>query len=76
MNYLYEDANIYLDRKYNRYLYFKNNNFAVFRSDFKNNDQAISVKAKQFIKDIYNIDIDILHVDTEITAESNDSVVS
>lgn len=39
--------------KYNRYKIYKNNNFAVLKSDFKNNDRAISEKAKLYIKTNY-----------------------
>lgn len=77
MNTLYKDATIYLNRKYKRYLFFKNNNFAVLRSDFKDNDRAISVKAKQFINQTYNINIDeLLQANTEITGETKESLVS
>lgn len=71
---LYNNATIYLDRKYSRYQIFKNNNFAVLRSDFKDNDRAISEKAKQFIKDGYNIDLNNLQVNTEIIKETKDSL--
>lgn len=50
---LYEDSTIYLNRKYNRYIYFKNNNYAVYKRDFIDNDRAISEKAENFIKENY-----------------------
>lgn len=39
---LYSQSTIYLTRKYKRYEFFRNNNFAVQKSDFLNNDRAIS----------------------------------
>lgn len=57
LDWIYSDAKIYLYRKYQRYLCFKQNNFAVSESDFRNNDWAISVKAKQYLYDKYQIDI-------------------
>lgn len=53
LNWIYEDATIFLERKYNRYLLYKNKNFAVLGSDFKNNDRAISEKAKLYIQEHY-----------------------
>lgn len=35
LNYIYNNSNIYLERKYKRYLIFKNNKFAVLKSDFQ-----------------------------------------
>lgn len=58
LNSIYNNPSIYLTRKYSRYLYFKKHNFAVSKSDFRDNDSAISVKAKQFIYNNYNIIID------------------
>lgn len=40
LNWLYEDATIYLDRKYNRYV----NSIAVLSRNVKNNNRTISVK--------------------------------
>lgn len=68
LNYLYENANIYLERKYSKYLFFKkHNNFAVYVSDYIDHDRAISMKAKQWIKDNLNIDIDLMQANIEIT---------
>lgn len=68
LNYLYENANIYLERKYSKYLFFKkHNNFAVYVSDYIDYDRAISMKAKQWIKDNLNIDIDLTQANIEIT---------
>ena len=36
LNYIYDNSTIYLERKYKRYLIFKNNNFAVLKSNFQN----------------------------------------
>lgn len=47
---IYENSSIYLDRKYARYLLFKNNNFAVQESNFLDNNWAISEEAKEFIQ--------------------------
>jgi hypothetical protein len=67
LNLLYNNANIYLYRKYERYICFKNNNFAVLLSDFQDNDRAISVKSKQIVNQYFNIDIDkLLQDNTEI----------
>lgn len=49
---IYSGGN-YLNRKYNRYLLFKNNNFAVQLSDFLDNDRAISEKAKEFVNSYF-----------------------
>ena len=77
LNLLYSNATIYLERKYQRYLFFKqDSNFAVYKSDFIDNDRAISAKAKQFIKDAYNIDLDKMHANAEITKEIKESLVS
>lgn len=74
---LYNNANIYLNRKYFRYQKFKENNLAVLRSDFENNDRAISEKAKQWINQTFNIDFDKeLQVNSEINTESKKSVSS
>ena len=57
----------FLNRKYERYLFFKNsNNFAVLKSDLKDHDRAISVKAKSWIKNNINIKFKTTHVNTEI----------
>ena len=76
LNWIYSDCTIYLERKYQRYSIFKNNHFAVYKSDFIDNDRAISAKAKQFIKDTYNIDLDKVHANAEITKEIKESLVS
>ena len=74
---LYSNALIYLDRKYNKYLLYKQNkNFAVQKRDFLDNDWAISVKAKQWINNYFNIDFDKLYANTEITKEIKESLVS
>lgn len=44
---------IHLDRKYYRYIFFKNNKFAVQKSDFLDNDRAISEKSKEFVNNYY-----------------------
>lgn len=67
VNLLYTNASIFLNRKYERYLFFKNfNNFAVLKSDLKDHDRAISVKAKSWIKNNINIKFKPTHVNTEI----------
>ena len=45
----------------------KHNNFAVYVSDYIDYDRAISMKAKQWIKDNLNIDIDLTQANIEIT---------
>lgn len=43
------------------------NTFAVYVSDYIDHDRAISMKAKQWIKDNLNIDIDLMQANIEIT---------
>lgn len=68
LNLLYSNnPKVYLDRKYEKYLFFSNHkNFAVYVSDYIDNQRAISEKAKQHIKDQYNVDYDIEHANAEI----------
>lgn len=74
---LYNNANIYLNRKYFRYIKFKENNLAVLRSDFENNDRAISEKAKQWINQNFNIDFDKeLQANSEINIGTKKSISS
>ena len=47
------------------YLLFKENNFAVLESDFRNNDRAISEKAKLYVKENYPSFV-FKHVNSEI----------
>lgn len=73
----YNNAHIYLNRKYFRYQKFKENNLAVLRSDFENNDRAISEKAKQWINKTFNIDVDKeLQVNSEINIETKKAISS
>ena len=77
LNYIYDKANIYLERKYSKYNFFKEyNNFAVYVSDYIEHNRAISVKAKQWIKDHLNVDVDSEYANTEITKKSNDFLES
>ena len=77
LNYIYNNANIYLERKYSKYKFFKeHNNFAVYVSDYVEHNRAISVKAKQWIKDNLNIDVESEYANTEITKKSNDFLES
>ena len=77
LNTIYKDATIFLDRKYLRYKYFKDNGFAVQKSNFLDNDRAISEESKQWINQYFSIDIDsLLHDNSEINIESNDSISS
>ena len=77
LNYLYENASVYLERKYLKYKFFKEHkNFAVYVSDYIDYDRAISVKAKQWINDNFNIDVDSKYANTEITKKSKDFLVS
>ena len=77
LNYIYKDAKIYLERKYSKYKFFKeHNNFAVYVSDYVDHNRTISVKAKQWIKDNLNIDVDSEYANTEITKKSNDFLES
>lgn len=74
---IYKDATIYLDRKYKRYQFFKENNFAVQKSNFLDNDQAISEESKQWINYYFNINIDdLLQDNSEISTEIKESVLS
>ena len=78
LNWIYSNCTIYLNRKYSRYLCFKNHNFAVLKSDFEENDRAISENAKLLVLKLFpnfifktdNI------VDSEITEETKESSVS
>lgn len=76
---LYEDSKIYLNRKFFRYKVFKEN-LAVYKSDLINNDRVISEKAKEYIKQIYNVNYDEeynkFHANTEITEEIKESSAS
>jgi len=77
LNYIYKDAKIYLERKYSKYNFFKeHNNFAVYVSDYVDHNRTISVKAKQWIKDNLNIDVDSEYANIEITKKSNDFLES
>lgn len=68
LNYIYSDANIYLDRKYNLYLFFaKYDNFAVSISDYREYKRAISKKAKLWINNYFNINYETEHANVEIT---------
>lgn len=68
LNYVYSDANIYLDRKYNLYLFFaKYDNFAVSISDYREYKRAISKKAKLWINNYFNINYETEHANVEIT---------
>lgn len=53
LQWIYENSTIYLNRKYYRYLCFKNHNFAVSKSDFRDNDRVISEKAKLYVQNNY-----------------------
>jgi hypothetical protein len=53
VEYLYSNSNIYLNRKLNRYKYFKKFGFAVYKSDFIDNDRVISEEAIEFLKENY-----------------------
>lgn len=72
-NYLYDNSSIYLERKYQKYIYFKNSdNFAVYKSNFIDYNQTISEKAKNWI--LQNKDINItIHANTEINSETKES---
>ena len=60
-----------------KYKFFKEHkNFAVYVSDYIDYDRAISVKAKQWINDNFNIDVDSKYANTEITKKSKDFLVS
>ena len=76
LNWIYSDCTIYLERKYQRYLIFKNNHFAVYKSDFIDNDRAISAKAKFWINNYFKIDFDKEYANAEITKEIKESLVS
>lgn len=77
LNYIYKDAKIYLERKYSKYKFFKeHDNFAVYVSDYVDHNRTISVKAKQWIKDNLNVDVDSEYANTEITKKSNDFLES
>lgn len=77
LNLLYSNATIYLERKYQRYLFFKqDSNFAVYKSDFIDNDRAISAKAKFWINNYFKIDFDKEYANAEITKEIKESLVS
>lgn len=72
--FIYNNCNIYLTRKYERFLCFKHGiNFAVQKSDFLDNDRAISVKAKNWIENNLNKKYNLVHVNTEIISESKES---
>ena len=76
IKWIYEDSTIYLNRKYQRFLCFKENDFAVLRSDFENNDRAISEKTKSYIKQKYPNFVFKTQVNSEINTESKKSVSS
>ena len=76
LNQLYNNANIYLDRKYKRYLFFKENDFAVLKSDLLDNDRAISEDSKQWINKYFKIDFDSMQENSEITEEIKESSAS
>ena len=65
LQWIYENSTIYLNRKYYRYLCFKNHNFAVSKSDFRDNDRVISEKAKLYVQNNYPNFV-YKHVNTEI----------
>lgn len=72
--FIYNNCNIYLTRKYERFLCFKHGiNFAVQKSDFLDNDRAISVKTKNWIENNLNKKYNLVHVNTEIISESKES---
>lgn len=70
---LYENATIYLDRKYQRYIIFKNNNFAVQSSNILDYEKAISEETKEYLINKYKLDF---HVNTEINNDSKESLSS
>lgn len=77
LNLLYTNANCYLTRKYEKYLFFKSHkNFAVYVSDYIDHYRAISEKAKTWIENKYHIDLNECYANTEITKKSNDFLAS
>ena len=76
LNTIYNNANIYLTRKYKRYLFFKENDFAVYKSNLVDYDRAISEEAKLFINTQYNIDFDKEYANSEISKEIKESLPS
>lgn len=77
LNLLYTNANCYLTRKYEKYLFFKSHkNFAVYVSDYINHHRAISEKAKAWVENKYNINLDECYANTEITKKSNGFLAS
>ena len=70
---LYENATIYLDRKYQRYTIFKTNNFAVQSSNILDYEKAISEETKEYLTKNYKLNF---HVNTEINNDSKESLSS
>jgi hypothetical protein len=57
LNLIYCNSNVYLDRKFLKYNYFANNNFAVYVSDYIDYNRAISEKAKSLLYEYINKDM-------------------
>ena len=77
LNLIYNDASIYLDRKFEKYkFYAKHHNFAVSVSDYRDYERTISEKAKHWINKYFNIDFDTVHANTEITKKRNGFLAS
>lgn len=74
LNLLYTNANVYLTRKYNKYLFFKSyKNFAVNVSDYIDYNRAKSVKAKQVFNNYFKVDFDTLQANTEVIKSAKTS---
>ncbi|MBQ0113508.1 MAG: hypothetical protein KBT03_10290 [Bacteroidales bacterium] len=58
LNLIYNQSKIHLNRKFLKYNYFSKHNFAVLMSDYQDYNRAISVKAKSFLKQHFNVDLD------------------
>lgn len=72
LNLIYNNPSEYLYRKYDKYLFFsKFKNFAVYVRDYVDYERAKSEKTKQEINQFFNIDIDKMYVNSEITKSNN-----
>ena len=77
LNLIYKNSKIYLDRKYQKYLFFaKHKNFAVSVSDYRDYERVISEKAKLEINAHFNVDIDEQHANSEIIKKSKGFLTS
>lgn len=65
-NFIYSNCQTFLDRKFRRYQFFLDNNFAVQKSDFLNNDRAISEEVKHWMKENVNKNFSLV-TNSEIT---------